>query len=522
MELAHHGLVLLQRLNAQREFGFLCDCTVVIGDVFFKAHKAVLAAFSNYFRMLFIHQDSECVRLKPADIQPEIFSYLLNLMYTGKLTPQLIDPLRLEQGVKFLHAYPLLQEASLDIQASIQNAVLANSLYGIQISEHLTSSSSPTTSPPHNKRKRPPSPSPTRAENSVCSMPKQEREAGMMEVASSDLPSVLSVERKAAACSSAAVAPSPCPPLPLPLPHVQVGIAQRTASRRKHHTCSRCGSLFTQRSQLREHMLLHFQQGTAVAAQLSLSTYGAQQVDSAASHPQEAAAGSSTGGHRSREVTPDSSLAEPEAEEEATRADSDVVNSDRESPSLLMQQQGEDSTPPPSDIADIDRLEEGSAAADSAMMGGDEKRRRFQCPTCGRKFLQRSHWREHMYTHTGKPYRCSACHKSFCRASQAARHTCRLLTQDAYTMVDPQCLLLCDGVDGSQTEALFLPSNRPYKCHACTMPFSSPAEVFKHHCSTTAAASVQALVHPQDTTTTTAQSSGSRDASPALSEGAES
>lgn len=56
MDLAHHGLVLLKRLNAQREFGFLCDCTVAIGDVLFKAHKAVLAAFSNYFRMLFIHQ----------------------------------------------------------------------------------------------------------------------------------------------------------------------------------------------------------------------------------------------------------------------------------------------------------------------------------------------------------------------------------------------------------------------------------------------------------------------------------
>ena len=57
MELANHGLILLQQLNAQREFGFLCDCTVAIGDVFFKAHKAVLAAFSNYFRTLFIHQD---------------------------------------------------------------------------------------------------------------------------------------------------------------------------------------------------------------------------------------------------------------------------------------------------------------------------------------------------------------------------------------------------------------------------------------------------------------------------------
>uniref|UniRef100_A0A8B9KQE1 Zinc finger and BTB domain containing 2b n=1 Tax=Astyanax mexicanus TaxID=7994 RepID=A0A8B9KQE1_ASTMX len=146
MELANHGLILLQQLNAQREFGFLCDCTVAIGDVFFKAHKAVLAAFSNYFRMLFIHQDSDCVRLKPADIQPDIFSYLLNLMYTGKLAPQLIDPARLEQGVKFLHAYPLIQEASLASQVAFShpepNIRLSTSLYGIQISDQQGTSSS--------------------------------------------------------------------------------------------------------------------------------------------------------------------------------------------------------------------------------------------------------------------------------------------------------------------------------------------------------------------------------------------
>uniref|UniRef100_A0A8C2FKP5 Zinc finger and BTB domain containing 2a n=1 Tax=Cyprinus carpio TaxID=7962 RepID=A0A8C2FKP5_CYPCA len=109
------------------------DCTVAIGDVLFKAHKAVLAAFSNYFRMLFIHQNSDCVRLKPSDIQADIFSYLLNLMYTGKFTSQPIDPLRLEQGVKFLHAYPLLQEASLLINPESQYVPLTNSLYGIQI-----------------------------------------------------------------------------------------------------------------------------------------------------------------------------------------------------------------------------------------------------------------------------------------------------------------------------------------------------------------------------------------------------
>lgn len=56
MDLTNHGLILLQQLNAQREFGFLCDCTVAIGDVYFKAHKSVLASFSNYFKMLFVHQ----------------------------------------------------------------------------------------------------------------------------------------------------------------------------------------------------------------------------------------------------------------------------------------------------------------------------------------------------------------------------------------------------------------------------------------------------------------------------------
>lgn len=56
MDTTGHSVLLLQQLNMQREFGFLCDCTVAIGDVYFKAHRAVLAAFSNYFKMIFIHQ----------------------------------------------------------------------------------------------------------------------------------------------------------------------------------------------------------------------------------------------------------------------------------------------------------------------------------------------------------------------------------------------------------------------------------------------------------------------------------
>ncbi|XP_054838872.1 myoneurin isoform X2 [Eublepharis macularius] len=45
MQYSHHCEHLLERLNKQREAGFLCDCTIVIGEFQFKAHRNVLASF---------------------------------------------------------------------------------------------------------------------------------------------------------------------------------------------------------------------------------------------------------------------------------------------------------------------------------------------------------------------------------------------------------------------------------------------------------------------------------------------
>ena len=71
MEVPSHSLFLLQQLNVQREFGFLCDCTVAIGNVYFKAHRAVLAAFSNYFKMIFIHQSRSEASLRRRHVTVE-------------------------------------------------------------------------------------------------------------------------------------------------------------------------------------------------------------------------------------------------------------------------------------------------------------------------------------------------------------------------------------------------------------------------------------------------------------------
>lgn len=138
MDVANHSVVLLQQLNVQREFGFLCDCTVAVGDIHFKAHRAVLAAFSNYFKMIFIHQSSDYIKVQPVDIQPDIFSYLLHLMYTGKGPKQPVDPNRLEEGIRFLHAYNLVHDPGHGGQVFAQHhevlPLQSPNLYGIQIS----------------------------------------------------------------------------------------------------------------------------------------------------------------------------------------------------------------------------------------------------------------------------------------------------------------------------------------------------------------------------------------------------
>lgn len=470
MELANHGLILLQQLNAQREFGFLCDCTVAIGDVFFKAHKAVLAAFSNYFRMLFIHQDSDCVRLKAADIQPDIFSYLLNLMYTGKLAPQLIDPSRLEQGVRFLHAYPLLQEASQ--MYSDHSVNLSTSLYGIQISDQqggLSSRlstcrqlSSPFESEqPSSEGKFQPTQAasaafPTSFQSKFVLSPPE------AETSISQTDSVVEEGRTDLINSDASST----------ILHVKPSIMKRNASFRKHYSCHLCRSRFTQRSLLREHLLQHNQPPHQPSAEVCSAQSPITTAEECNMETEASAKGTNTAAPAAVEIISDSE----QMPVSGTNSDSPRAEVSTSSWALGGLASQAD-TPPPSDIADIDNLE-------SVDIDREVKRRKYECSTCGRKFIQKSHWREHMYIHTGKPFKCSACGKSFCRANQAARHVCLNPGADSYTIVDRQTMELCGGDDPSQMEAMFMAPAKPYKCNICATTFSNATEVIKHLCFT--------------------------------------
>ncbi|XP_071601470.1 zinc finger and BTB domain-containing protein 1 isoform X4 [Heliangelus exortis] len=82
-----HSNYVLQQLNNQREWGFLCDCCIAIDDIYFQAHKAVLAACSSYFRMFFMNHQHTTAQLNLSNmkISAECFDLILQFMYLGKI-----------------------------------------------------------------------------------------------------------------------------------------------------------------------------------------------------------------------------------------------------------------------------------------------------------------------------------------------------------------------------------------------------------------------------------------------------
>ncbi|CAJ0943537.1 unnamed protein product [Ranitomeya imitator] len=375
-------------------------------------------------------KSNECVRLKSTDIQPDIFSYLLHLMYTGKMAPQLIDPVRLEQGIKFLHAFPLIQEASLASHGGFSHAdqvfPLASSLYGIQIADHqIRPPAKVTTASEKNNRETRPQttrinqdtlsdnvqlPSSLPAANRTNLTFSETAQAPMSpEPTSSVLPTASTLEE-----NSMEDSPSEEQNSSLTIAHVKPSIMKRNGSFPKQKPAFPLLSVTMDRKLKKESM---------------------------------------------------------EAAEAGIISDSDMPQIS-DSPIIDGQQQAE--TPPPSDIADIDNLEQADQER-------EVKRRKYECTICGRKFIQKSHWREHMYIHTGKPFKCSTCDKSFCRANQAARHVC-LKSSDTYTVVDKQTLELCSFDESSQMDNMLVQTNKRYKCNLCDKTFSTPNEVVKHTC----------------------------------------
>ncbi|XP_011949465.1 PREDICTED: nucleus accumbens-associated protein 1 isoform X1 [Cercocebus atys] len=111
MEIPNFGNSILECLNEQRLQGLYCDVSVVVKGHAFKAHRAVLAASSSYFRDLFNNSRSAVVEL-PAAVQPQSFQQILSFCYTGRLSMNVGDQFLLMYTAGFLQIQEIMEKGT--------------------------------------------------------------------------------------------------------------------------------------------------------------------------------------------------------------------------------------------------------------------------------------------------------------------------------------------------------------------------------------------------------------------------
>ncbi|XP_051469073.1 zinc finger and BTB domain-containing protein 24 isoform X1 [Apus apus] len=81
-----HKDTILANLEEQRRKDFLCDITLIVEDVQFRAHKALLAASSEYFSMMFVEEGEVGQSIYVLEgMVADTFGALLEFIYTGCL-----------------------------------------------------------------------------------------------------------------------------------------------------------------------------------------------------------------------------------------------------------------------------------------------------------------------------------------------------------------------------------------------------------------------------------------------------
>ncbi|XP_053735800.1 zinc finger and BTB domain-containing protein 3 [Synchiropus splendidus] len=107
MEFPLHSQQLLSALRIQRQQGFLCDCTVLVGSSHFVAHRAVLASCSPFFHMFFSDSPGSNglnITLDNDIVTADAFGSLLDFIYEGVLQSEKSVPVEdVLAAASFLH-----------------------------------------------------------------------------------------------------------------------------------------------------------------------------------------------------------------------------------------------------------------------------------------------------------------------------------------------------------------------------------------------------------------------------------
>lgn len=103
-QVSKHSAEMLHNLNVQRkDGGRFCDVILRVGEESFPAHKAVLAACSEYFESVFSRQsEGDAKELEMHTISPKVFNDILDFAYTSRIVVRLECFPELMTAAKFL------------------------------------------------------------------------------------------------------------------------------------------------------------------------------------------------------------------------------------------------------------------------------------------------------------------------------------------------------------------------------------------------------------------------------------
>lgn len=111
IEIPNFGNTVLGCLNEQRLLGLYCDVSIVVKGQAFKAHRAVLAASSLYFRELFSSTSKSAFEL-PGSVPPACFQQILSFCYTGRLSMAASEQLVVMYTAGFLQIQHIVERGA--------------------------------------------------------------------------------------------------------------------------------------------------------------------------------------------------------------------------------------------------------------------------------------------------------------------------------------------------------------------------------------------------------------------------
>ncbi|XP_046896565.1 zinc finger and BTB domain-containing protein 17 [Hypomesus transpacificus] len=451
MDFPWHSSKVLEQLNQQRQLGLLCDCTFVVDGVDFKAHKAVLAACSAYFRTLFLDQ-KDVVHLDISNASG--LGQVLEFMYTAKLS---LSPQNVEDV--FAVASFLQMQEIVNACSAYQSVASSTSATPLDCTAHRPEETDPKS------KEQPPEMGSLDDETPSTSM-EPDVDPGSDVIEEDPKETAANVQETV---SKAADKPAPCRGRP---PKNALHTAQKKTSVEKVDL-----------------------EDESVAKDVPFQD-DPSDADYTPKSPFKSSAGRSYMSMRRRKTRraprrnypPDDSdegNVPKSANEEKREKDQEEVEGGEEEREAggEEEEEGEEDDDSQMEEDDTESGREGRQTRSGAINDRTESRSygsvTHKCEDCGKKFTHTGNFKRHIRIHTGeKPFSCRDCHKAFSDPAACKAH------EKTHSPLKPYCCSTC-GKSYRQISLLNLHRKRHtgearYSCEDCGKLFTTSGNLKRH------------------------------------------